>query len=222
MSVHNQNKNRRVAAILIAIVIILVGLGVYAHFKHKAIQRTETQDNQTYLPAPKAISPFKLTDDSGKPFTNDNLKGRWSMVFFGFTHCGQVCPVTLTELNKMYQLLEKDLASNQLPQIVFISVDPERDSQKVIHNYIKNFNPDFIGATADTENLNIFIKELGLYYNKTDGKNSDNYGVNHSSQIFIFNPNGDWVGFASYPSQSNQLAKNYETMIKKNGQTNKK
>lgn len=214
-------KNSRLVAILVVIIIILAGLGVYSHHKQKAVeqpatptaQQGQTSGNQTLLPSPKTISAFTLTDDTGKPFTNDSLKGHWSFVAFGFSHCGDVCPITLTELNKMVQQLQKDLPADKLPQVVFISVDPERDTTAVLHNYVKNYNPSFIGATGSTDNLNIFVKDLGVYYSKKPSNDPKTYGMNHSSQLYLFNPDGNWVGIVTYPFQADQLTKNYEAMI---------
>jgi len=218
-----QKKNSRVLGILIVVIIILIALGVYSHYKQKAAQQppasssspTSTPNNQnptkTMLPTPKTISSFNLTDDSGKPFTNENLKGHWTFMFFGFSGCADVCPTTLTELNKMYQQLNQGTAT-QLPQVVFVSVDPERDTLNVLHNYVKNFNPNFIGATGSAENLNVFVKDLGVYFAKVP-KEGNNYGMNHSSQIYIFNPEGNWVGILNYPQPGDQLAENYKTLV---------
>ena len=94
-----KKKNYRLVTVLVIIIVILAILGFYSHFHRNAgltgnnPQNTPTS-NQTMLPTPKTISPFNLTDDNGKSFTNENLKGRWSLVFFGFTHCADVCHVT--------------------------------------------------------------------------------------------------------------------------------
>lgn len=211
-------KNGRVVAIIVIIILILAGLGAYSYHKKKssasvqstAPATTQQNPNTTALPSPKTISPFTLTDDTGKPFTNDNLKGHWTFMFFGFTHCGDVCPTTLTELNKTYQQLQKDLPADQLPQVVFVSVDPDRDTVDVLHNYIKNYNPNFIAATGNADNLNVFVKDLGVYFAKVPSQDANNYGVHHSSQLYLLNPDGNWVDIFTYPIQADQLAKNYE------------
>lgn len=216
-----KKKNRRIVGIIVVVIIILVVVGFLSHKKQQASAQPSTptaaQDipasNQTLLPSPKTISPFTLTDDNGKAFTNDNLKGRWTFMAFGFSHCGDVCPLTLTELNKMYQQLEKDLPADKLPQIVFISVDPERDNTNVLHNYVKNYNPNFIGASGDANNLNVFVKDLGVYFSKKPSADPTTYGMEHSSQLYLFNPDGNWMGILTFPFQADQLTKNYETMI---------
>jgi protein SCO1/2 len=216
-----QRKNNRALTIIIVIIIILALLGVYSHTKQKngnnpnanntpAQQTNNNNPNQTKLPEPKSINSFTLTDDSGQTYSNENLNGHWTLMFFGFTHCGDVCPLTLTELNKMYGQLQKELPSEQLPQVLFVSVDPQRDTKDVLHQYIKTYNPNFIAASGDEPNLNVFVKDLGVYFNKVQ-KSGGDYGMNHSSQIFIFNPSGQWVGILTYPFQGPQLAQSFKT-----------
>jgi protein SCO1 len=220
-----RKKNRQIVGVIIVIVVILAGLGFYSHSRQKTVAQPLTPaaskevpepSNQTILPTPKSISAFTLTDNSGKPFTNENLKGHWTFVFFGFSHCGDVCPLTLAELNKMDQQLQKDLPTDQLPQVVFVTVDPERDTVEVLDKYVKNFNPRFLGATGNAENLNVFVKDLGMSYAKNppqDAKDPNTYGMSHSSQIYLINPEGNWAGVITYPFQADQLVKNYKALI---------
>ncbi|MBS0350372.1 MAG: SCO family protein [Proteobacteria bacterium] len=223
---NNRKKNTGVVGIIIVVIVVLIGLGLYSQHKRQVTNQTSPPANinsgnptanQTMLPQPKAISNFSLTDDHGKPFTNENLKGHWTIAAFGFSHCGDVCPITLTELNKMYQKLHSSLAENQMPQVLFISVDPQRDTTAVLHRYIKNYNPNFIAATGDSDNLNIFVKEMGVFFSKKPSADPNVYGMEHSSQIFLFNPQGEWVGLLNFPFQSDKLATAYEALI--HGQT---
>jgi protein SCO1 len=224
-----KKKNTRFVVLMVVIVLALVVSG----FLVKGRNHPETQitadntpgetnapdqpqasgSNQTLLPSPKTISNFNLTDDSGNAFTNDNLKGHWTLMAFGFSHCGDVCPVSLTELNKMYQKLQNDLPASQLPQVVFISVDPARDTQAVLHNYIKNYNQNFMAASGTHDNLQIFVNDMGVYYSKKPNTAANVYGMEHSSQLYLFNPDGKWVGIVTFPFQADQLTQNYQAMI---------
>ncbi len=206
-------KNSRVVGIIVVIIVILAGLGVYSHFKQKNAAQANQGASETLLPSPKTLSNFTLTDDTGKPYTNDNLKGHWTILLFGFSHCGDVCPLSMTELNKMYLQLQNELPADKLPQVAFISVDPARDTPEVLHNYVKNYNPNFTGATGDAANLNIFVKEMGVYYAKKASQDPNVYGMDHSSQVFLFNPDGNWIGILNFPFQAAQLTKSYENLI---------
>lgn len=160
----------------------------------------------TILTQPRNIESFHLISKSGKPFTNKNLQGRWSLIFFGFTHCPHICPTTLVTLNKTYQQLEKDHVKN-MPQIIFISVDPARDSPKVITNYLSNFNNKFQGATGTKKQIDALTKDFSVVYMKT-GNN-----VDHSGAILITNPNGQLYGIFSSPHDPKTIAKDIETII---------
>jgi protein SCO1/2 len=171
-------------------------------------------ENATVFTQPRAIKPFKLQDDVGKPFTNANLIGHWSLLFFGFTNCAMICPTTMTELNKMYQLLEKETVKN-LPQVVFISVDPERDTLKRIHDYVRSFNTNFVGATGDEKELAILAKQLGVMFMKLPNKeNPKHYAVDHSAFAVLVNPKGQAYGIFSTPHEADDMAKNYKLITK--------
>ena len=161
------------------------------------------------LPEAIQIKNFHLTNNQGKAFTKDNLKNHWTMLFFGFTNCGMVCPTTMSELNKMYQILEKELPRDQLPQIVLISVDPERDSISRINDYVTAFNPHFIGARGNIETLE---KELHIIAVKmqVEGEEKNNYTINHSAEIMLMNPDAKLQAFMSYPHKADQMVKDYK------------
>lgn len=217
---HNKKSTSRTVTILIIVVLVLIGFGVYSHSKNQtgapppSSAKPSAPVNGTLLPNPKTISHFQLHDEVNNSFTNQNLKGHWTLMFFGFTHCGDVCPTTLAELNKMYQQLEKDLPADALPQVALVTVDPERDTIPILHDYIKKFNPNFKGLHPDpqSDTLNLFNKEIGLSYAKVNQGDSS-YGMQHSSQLFLFNPDGNWVGILNYPFQSEQLVKDFKTII---------
>jgi len=179
---------------------------------------TSSQPNNGALPNPKPLSSFKLTDDQGKTFSNDNLKDRWTLLFFGFSRCGDVCPTTLTQLNKMMGQLQQNLPSKALPQVVMITVDPETDTTSVMHNYVKKFNPNFIGAVPDTQALDSFSKDLGMHYEKVP-QGSNGYVMNHSADLYLINPEGNLVASFAYPRDDASLVQSYENIVKSNNQS---
>lgn len=169
-------------------------------------------ENATVFLQPRVIAPFKLQDDTDKPFTNANLSERWSLLFFGFTHCAMICPTIMTELNKMYQLLEKDEVKG-LPQVVFISVDPERDTVKRVHDYVRSFNPNFVGVTGDEKQIAALSKQMGAMYLKITNKDDPkNYDIDHSAFIMLVDPKGQMYGIFSSPHEAQTMAKNFKEM----------
>ena len=149
-------------------------------------------EHSLYYQQTRELKPFELTDHQGKAFTNNELRGKWSWVFFGYTSCPDVCPVTLQELNFIYDDL-KAIADNQ---VLLVSVDPQRDSQEKLAKYIAYFNPEFKALRADHGVLFPFARNMGLMYAITehdhegdDGK-ADSYLVDHSASIVLINPEG--------------------------------
>lgn len=163
-------------------------------------------ENGTVFPARMALKDFKLINTKGETFTKQNLKGHWSLLFFGFTHCPMLCPTTLAELNKAYQVLQKKEAKN-LVQIVFISIDPDRDTPKQIRDYLQHFNTNFMGATGDKDVLDQMTKQLGILYMKSSKSGDRDYTIEHSGAILIIDPRGAWVGMLSTPHKAASIVK---------------
>jgi protein SCO1/2 len=170
----------------------------------------------TLFPVAREIHPFNLlTAPAGQSFSNENLKGHWSMLFFGFTHCAMLCPTTLTSLNQSYQKLQAAKVA-QLPQVVFISIDPERDSLKDINDYVKMFNKNFTGATGTKQQLDKLTKEFSILYMKitTDNSQKNNYQIDHSGTVLLINPQGQLQALFSPPIDAKALADDYQKVMK--------
>ena len=138
-------------------------------------------------PKLRALEAFELKVVAEKAFTLENLKGRWSFLFFGYTYCPDICPTTMAALKQMYLLLPPDIQSDT--QVVLISVDPERDTPEHLAQYAQAFHPDFIGATGNHNQLSVFTKSFGVVYYKV-GDDKEDYLVDHSSKIFLVDPDG--------------------------------
>ena len=121
----------------------------------------------TLLKTPRVIEPFVLTSATGAPFTNADLAHHWTLVFAGFTFCPDVCPTTLAELKAVQAKLGDDAAK---VRILFLSVDPGRDTPEKIASYLKFFSPDFLGATGDDAALETLGKNLGYVYAKVPAR----------------------------------------------------
>lgn len=168
----------------------------------------------TYLSQPVAIKDFTLTSTTGTSFTKDNLKNHWTFMFFGFTNCGMVCPTTMAELNKMYKQLQNELPKDQLPQVVMVSVDPDRDSIERMKGYVTAFNPNFIGARAEMPQIKSMEGELHLVAVKMQSGNDKNqYTINHSAEIMVFNPQGELQAYLSYPHTGTTMAEDFKKML---------
>lgn len=139
----------------------------------------------------RPIAAFTLIDELGQPFNNSQLLNKWSLVFFGYTSCPDVCPITLQNLNFIYDDLT-NIASNS--QVLLVSVDPKRDSNEKLAQYINYFNPEFKALRAEHDVLFPFARNLGMMYaitSKEDTEEGDeSYWVDHSASLVLINPAG--------------------------------
>jgi protein SCO1/2 len=142
----------------------------------------------TVLPATTEIAQFSLLDQDGATFTRDDFAGRWNLVFFGFTHCPDVCPLTLQVLAEARQQLLDD-GYDKAPRIVLVSVDPERDTPAIIGKYVANFGDDVIGLSGALSELRKLTGSLGIFFEKS-AVDGDNYSVDHSAVVIVIDPDG--------------------------------
>jgi protein SCO1/2 len=150
------------------------------------------------LPEPRAVPAFELTDQFGRPFGPERLRGRWSLMFFGFTHCPDICPSSLYDL----QRLSAGLAERGEPehQVVFVSVDPERDTPARLKDYTAYFDPDFIAVTGPHEQLLPLTRKLGIAYRIEDhAPDAAGYNVDHSASVLLMDPEGRLYGVFPAP-----------------------
>ncbi len=144
----------------------------------------------TLLPSPKPLLDFTLTDHTGAAFTRANLTDGWTFAFFGYTHCPDVCPTTLASLVQLRRQLEGTMPSGELPGTVFISVDPERDTPEQLAEFMPYFHPEFLGVTGDEEQILTVTRQLGILHAKAEDAGADDYLVDHSAAIILFDPDG--------------------------------
>ncbi len=172
----------KILVLIIAVVAIATGALVF----QKSVNLAQPE-HALYYQTPRAIKDFAMTDHQGQVFANEQLKGKWSWVFFGYTSCPDVCPTTLQELNFYYDDLK---AIDENVQVLLVSVDPMRDTVEKLSQYIAYFNAEFKALTADHSVLFSFARNLGLMYAISDEKRDDNYLVDHSASIVLINPQG--------------------------------
>ncbi len=169
----------------------------------------------TVLKTPRALSDFSLTGTDGKPFNNAKLKGQWTLAFFGFTNCAMMCPTAMLELAKTYQLLEK-VKVKTLPQVLMISVDPERDTVERIKEYVTGFNKTFIGATGSSHGVRALSLEMGIAYEKVADRKkgaAQAYDIQHSGAVIVINPKGEIQAFFNWPHKPKDMANDFAHLV---------
>lgn len=195
---------------IIGIVIIaMFGVGLYVGLSKKGdgtLQVLRQDSVITILNKPKALNSFSLKDQDGKLFDLERLRGKWSLLFFGFTNCPDICPTTLTTLNQIYKILGKNSETLDNVQVVFISVDPGRDDLATLKKYVRYFNKDFLGVTGNKKQLSLLAKQLGVYYEVLDQYGKKNYVVNHTAAIFVINKEAGYFGLMTPPLDADKMA----------------
>ena len=194
--------------VTVTFVVVLIAL-MLAGFYHKISQprilnEHELRENgAVLLQTARKFSEFELTDHKGQSFGLEQLKNKWSLIFFGFTHCPDICPTTMASAAKLYAELDDD--EKQQFQVVLISLDHERDTLEKLADYVPYFNPDFIGATGNQYVLLKLATELNVAFSKVELEDGD-YTIDHSGNMILINPYGHYYGFLKPPfAEGNML-----------------
>ncbi|HEX5765754.1 MAG TPA: SCO family protein [Woeseiaceae bacterium] len=159
----------------------------------------------TVLPEPLPLPDFALRDQEGEPFTLDSLRGRTSLLFFGFTHCPDICPATLQQLSLARKQIAATTPGTALPAIVLISVDPERDTPEKLEKYVSAFGEDIAGLTGTRESLLPLTSAMGIYFERQPLEGGD-YTVSHSTAVLVVDADANLRALFSAPHKTEYFA----------------
>jgi len=162
----------------------------------------------TALPQTRPIGEFELVDQHGRALTRRNLEGQWNLLFAGFTHCPDVCPTTLATLAALKSRLHE---RNGELQVVFLSVDPERDTPAQLAQYVGHFDSGMIGATGSKEQIDHLCADLGLAYVRNPGA-AGAYTVDHSAALVLIDPQARIAAYFQPPYDLDSLAADFMTL----------
>ncbi|MCU7959456.1 MAG: SCO family protein [gamma proteobacterium symbiont of Bathyaustriella thionipta] len=188
-------KGQLFALVASAVIALLLGYFLGNYFEYGSPDKPPKLDSATLLPQAADLPDFELMDQNGQVFNNQNLQGKWHFLFFGYTHCPDVCPTTLLRLTEVYNrtAAEHDLQANT--DVIFVSVDPGRDTPQHLKKYVEYFAKYFIGLTGKKEQIDKLSKALGIAYSIHPPEaedEPDNYLVDHSAAILLINPQGQF------------------------------
>ena len=197
-----------VLAIAVFIAIIVAGF-VHRIQQPRILTVSEMQANGLYiLKTPRNFGDLALVDHRGQVFDRQRLLGKWTLVFFGFTHCPDICPTTMAFLNELMGQLEGTEARDT--EVVMVTVDPARDTVEQLAAYVPYFNPDFTGVTGDFLDIHRFATALSTPFRKVPGE-GENYQVDHSANVVLINPRGDYHGFFKAPLDMAKMKLTYRS-----------
>lgn len=175
-------RNRIVAVVLV----VALAAGIFVATRLQ--QPPDELQSALVLPAPTPLPEFTLLDQFGNDVSRDSFRDHWSLVFFGFTHCPDICPITLQVLASARDSL-RAAGQQPLPRIVLVSVDPERDTPELMGKYVDYFGEGNLGVTGSLEELTKLTSALGIYFQK-QADNTENYAVDHSAAVLLVDPTG--------------------------------
>lgn len=211
---HRRGIRITVAVVLVFVVVVVAGF-VYTMMKPRPMSDAALRANGAFLfERPRDIGAFSLLDDNGKAFTPAELQGKWSLLFFGYTFCPDICPTTMSLLGQLQGRLKPEQLADT--QVIMVSVDPARDDVAKLHEYVRYFNPQFRGVTGEFLALQQFATSLNIPFSKVPG-GGDTYQIEHSGSIALINPAGHYVGFFKAPHELEKLLANYQSIRVKHG-----
>ena len=164
----------------------------------------------TLFPDPKSLTAFALTDDKHRVFDLASLKGKWSFLFFGFTHCPDVCPTTLAVLARAHDNIAKSKGGAENIQFVFISVDPHRDTAGKLRQYVDYFDTSFLGVTGDTAQIDKLAVQLGATYQVAIAPGTQDYPVYHTTAVFLVDPRARYHAVFTPPHDAEAISKRFK------------
>lgn len=196
----------------VAFMALLLGLLVHRILAPSVLSNAQLAENGLFVyDIPRQVSAFALTDHNGVPFTEERLKGKWSLLFFGYTFCPDICPITLATIRQFEGLLQDTEAAGQT-QVAMISVDPQRDTAEKLAAYMGYFSPDYIGVTGQYIDIFNLGRQLNVAFGYQPTENGE-YLVSHSGEIILINPNGEFHGFFKLPHDPEKMAGNFRSVL---------
>ncbi len=186
------------------IAVIAIAVGIYAQQTNKPANTLPELAKAIILPNTKTLNHVKFVDQDGSVFNIDNLKGYWNIVFFGFTNCPDICPTTMRTLQLVKEQLDKENKWGNY-RVIMVTVDPERDTQERLKNYVPYFDEEFVGLRADEATTTEFAKQIGILFVKQKSEDGF-YQVDHSASLILINPAGEMAGVITAPHKQDEIS----------------
>lgn len=190
-------KKRLLRTALLSLMALAVGAGIaFYQIKTQPTAVTINKTNHTGQGIPvQGISlggPFTLTNQNGEIVTNETYAGQYKLIYFGFTYCPAICPTELQKMARVLRTIEPDIAAQIKP--LFITIDPERDTVKVMRDYVELFHPDLQGLTGTAQQIQDIMKAYKIYARKVQEPDMNDYTMDHSSYLYLMSPDDKIVG----------------------------
>ncbi len=206
---------QRTVALCLCFIAVVVGLFVYSVTRAPVLSDEQLREQGVFLlPTPREVAPFYLEAHTGDAFAVENLVGRWTFAFFGFTNCPDICPTSMAVMGQARRSLGEDAAFQGL----LVTVDPDRDDLETLGQYATAFAPDFLGVRGSREAIAGFAEQVNATFAKVPTRNAageldgESYLIDHTANIVIINPRGHYHGFIKYPQQADTIVAAFQTL----------
>ena len=197
----------------VALAAMLAGVWLAATYRENDSRAMLLPDQvMTLFPDPRPLTAFALTDHQNRVFDLASLKGKWSFLFFGFTHCPDICPTTLAILARARDNIAKSAVGAEDIQIVFISVDPNRDTASKLKQYVTHFHTTFLGVTGDNLQIGNLAGQLGAAYEVSITPGMENYPVYHTAAVFLVDPQARYHAVFTPPLDAEVIRKRFKVL----------
>ena len=199
------------------VVVMLVAVSLYVNKMTTKVHLSSEQlkDMGLYLiEPPRTLGSFNLMDSAGKEFLPKDFEGKWNMLFFGFTFCPDICPITMSMLSRIEKGL--DIENQEKIRIFLVTVDPDRDSPDQLKVYLENFSENFIGLTGGLDQIYNFATRVNAPFNPIKNNKESNYTVDHTGSIILINPEGNYAGFFRAPHNQDDVKKAVLDIVNRN------
>jgi len=203
----------RTVSLCVIFIAVVLGMLVYSTLRTPQLSDEELRARGVFvLPRPRELADFELRDHLGQAFDKQSLLDRWTLMFFGFTHCPDVCPTTMSEMGKAHAAIGQQAGdATKNFHGVLVTVDPERDSAELLGPYVTAFSADFVGVRGAVDQTSEFALQVHAAFAKVpDGQGS--YSVDHTGTIVIINPHGHYHGFIKLPHKAETIRLAYQSL----------
>lgn len=188
--------------------LVVVGGGQLALNEMARQQAADAPFSGTVLPESRPLPEVTLIDHDGAPLQTAALSQGWQLLFFGFTYCPDVCPMTLAQLTGVLVDIEAQ-APEAVPEVIFVSVDPNRDTPAQLKNYVQHFHPNIRGATGEREAIDTLTASLGIAYTLHEPDAEGQYPVDHSAAVLLIDPSGGMKAVWNPPHARTEMVKDF-------------
>ena len=207
---------KKTVYVLLSVIAVVLGLTFNKFLNKPALTKEQLQQmGAVVFDTPRSFTMEGLMDHNGKPFSSERFKGRWTLVYYGFTFCPDICPATLSQLNKVDQLLkEQSPELAEKIQYIMVTVDPRRDTPEKLKGYVPYFNKDFVGVTGEITHIYNLATQMNVPFTPVVETEDEFYMVDHGANLAIVNPEGMYHGFIRPPFQQDRSFDIFTSIMK--------